>query len=470
MRHYLLFIITLLFFPLLSNAQTDDEEEEDIEDSISTESLITINGWTDDQNWTDDQRWMYFLRARLDSVINQKRTATVTRRRRVKGKNGRYYYKKYRRTVAFNADIAVSVYDLTADSTIFSHNDKEMFIPASNQKLFVGIAALSSLSADHLLSTRVCVDGSILTDTVVVQAVQEEGDNGELTTDYSRLDTLPRHYLKGNIYIHGGFDPTLDKSSIEYIAAKLMAMDVDSIDGYIYCYEPLKSKTSIGSWFWNKHHSRYFASMLYRQLNENGILFSKPEPYGTIEAPASITAKEYTTLSTPLSQTLHRIMKNSDNFYAESILLNLVNPNQTDSWTYDACKQKVIDMIKRAGGNVNEYIIDDGSGLSHSNMCTASLICTILRYAYRNTRIYEPLYDSLPIAGVDGTIGSRMRGTAAYNNVRAKTGTVNGVSTLSGYVTAANGHKLAFSILVNNLNNKSAAHSLQNQLCDEMAR
>lgn len=470
MRHYLLFIIFLLSFPLYSQAQQVDDEEEEIEDSISSESPITINGWVADANWTPDQRWMYFLRARLDSVINQKRTTTVTTRRRVRGKNGKYHYRTYRRRVTFNGTIGVSVFDLTADSTIYSHNGNDMFIPASNQKLFVGITALSTLGADHILNTSVYVDGKTLTDTVIVQTGQIEGENGEQTTGSAHLDTLPRNYLKGNIYIHGGFDPTLDRSSIEYLATKLMAMDVDSIDGYIYCYEPLKSKTNLGSWFWNKHPSRYFASQLYQQLCENGILFSKTDAYGTIESATAVSQREYTTLSMPLSQTLHRIMKNSDNYYAESVLLNLVNPKQTDSWTYDACKQKVVDMIKRAGGNTNEYIIDDGSGLSHNNMCTPSLICTILRYAYHNPNIYGPLYDSLPIAGVDGTIGSRMRGTAAYNNVRAKTGTVNGVSTLSGYVTAVNGHKLAFSILVNNLNNKSAAHSLQNQLCDEMAR
>ncbi len=118
----------------------------------------------------------------------------------------------------------------------------------------------------------------------------------------------------------------------------------------------------------------------------------------------------------------------------------------------------------------DEYIIIDGSGLSHDNRTTAELQTALLRYAYRNDEVYPMLYESLPIAGVDGTLDSRMKNSPAYANVHAKTGTLNGVSTLSGYVTASNGHKLCFSILVNNLGTLTPGKALHNSICIELAK
>jgi D-alanyl-D-alanine carboxypeptidase/D-alanyl-D-alanine-endopeptidase (penicillin-binding protein 4) len=81
--------------------------------------------------------------------------------------------------------------------------------------------------------------------------------------------------------------------------------------------------------------------------------------------------------------------------------------------------------------------------------------------------LFEMFYKSLPIAGVDGTLKNRMKNTSAQNNVRAKTGTLNGVSNLSGYVTAKNGHLFAFSILIQNfVREYSAVRNIQNKICE----
>ena len=94
----------------------------------------------------------------------------------------------------------------------------------------------------------------------------------------------------------------------------------------------------------------------------------------------------------------------------------------------------------------------------------------MLRYAFKNPSIYQPFYAALPIAGVDGTLDERMRTGKAYRNVRAKTGTVEGVIGLTGYVTASNGHQLAFSILVNGVLTASVARNYQDRVCQELAR
>jgi D-alanyl-D-alanine carboxypeptidase/D-alanyl-D-alanine-endopeptidase (penicillin-binding protein 4) len=89
----------------------------------------------------------------------------------------------------------------------------------------------------------------------------------------------------------------------------------------------------------------------------------------------------------------------------------------------------------------------------------------LLRYAWRNSVIYEHLAPSLPIAGVDGTLEKRMRGTVAQGNVRAKTGTVTGISSLAGYCTAANGHQLCFSIINQGVMRGSDGKSFQDRVC-----
>ena len=83
--------------------------------------------------------------------------------------------------------------------------------------------------------------------------------------------------------------------------------------------------------------------------------------------------------------------------------------------------------------------------------------------------IYPKLYQSLPIAGVDGTLKSRMKqGTPSYNNVHAKTGTISGISCLAGYCTAANGHELVFAIMNQNMLSGRDARIFQDKVCDGM--
>lgn len=447
--------LLIIFFSLLCSVSMQAQEEEDIEEEEGEEEEIAVNPFfADSANWTPNERWAHMLQYRLDSVLNSHKTATVT----VKGKRGR----RYKKTVTLNYKVGMHVYDMTDDSTLFVYNDNDLYIPASTQKLFVSITALSTLGPSYHFCTDVLIDGPVEVDTIVTYPNSE--------SEYAmHNDTIFKKYLNGNVYVRGGFDPTLDENAVDFIAWKVTALDIDSINGYIYSYEPQKGIMPNQSWFWNKHHSRYFASSLYNSLISNGITFSTRNAYATITAPVNKKFKELTSLCTPLPVVLQRMMKNSDNFYAESMLLNLCNLRDTNTWTYDNCKQKVREMIKRAGGKQDDYVIEDGSGLSHSNKTTPSLQTTILRYAYNNKDVIESLYESLPIAGVDGTLSRRMSGTAAQRNVRAKTGTVNGVQTLSGYVKAPNGHLLVFSILVNNNNMQDSGRRLQDLLCKEMA-
>jgi D-alanyl-D-alanine carboxypeptidase/D-alanyl-D-alanine-endopeptidase (penicillin-binding protein 4) len=89
---------------------------------------------------------------------------------------------------------------------------------------------------------------------------------------------------------------------------------------------------------------------------------------------------------------------------------------------------------------------------------------------YERKDLFELFFNSLPIAGEDGTLEKRMKNTSAQKNVHAKTGTLNGVSNLSGYVTARNGHLIAFSIMIQNfVNEYSKARNFQNMICELLA-
>jgi D-alanyl-D-alanine carboxypeptidase/D-alanyl-D-alanine-endopeptidase (penicillin-binding protein 4) len=92
--------------------------------------------------------------------------------------------------------------------------------------------------------------------------------------------------------------------------------------------------------------------------------------------------------------------------------------------------------------------VADGSGVSRYNLTSASALIRLLEGMHADSVLFRPFYHSLPIAGVDGTIGRRMRGSAADGNLRAKTGTLSGVTSLSGYVRTAEGELLAFSMLM----------------------
>jgi D-alanyl-D-alanine carboxypeptidase/D-alanyl-D-alanine-endopeptidase (penicillin-binding protein 4) len=91
---------------------------------------------------------------------------------------------------------------------------------------------------------------------------------------------------------------------------------------------------------------------------------------------------------------------------------------------------------------------DEGSGLSRNNLTSANATVALLTLMSTN-RWAQDYFNALPIAGVDGTLRRRMKNTPAFQNVHAKTGTLRWANSLSGYVTAAAGEKLAFSLMLN---------------------
>jgi D-alanyl-D-alanine carboxypeptidase len=149
----------------------------------------------------------------------------------------------------------------------------------------------------------------------------------------------------------------------------------------------------------------------------------------------------------PLRDVLPRLLKPSQNRLAEEIFetlaLERTGVTARDSAAAVERRQLAIWQIPTDG-----YIIHDGSGYDRANYLSAETL-THLLLAMRRDTAFAVWYDALPIAGIDGTLVRRMRATVAEHNVHAKTGSLQSIRALSGYVTTADGTQLTFSFLCN---------------------
>jgi D-alanyl-D-alanine carboxypeptidase/D-alanyl-D-alanine-endopeptidase (penicillin-binding protein 4) len=163
--------------------------------------------------------------------------------------------------------------------------------------------------------------------------------------------------------------------------------------------------------------------------------------------------------------------KTSDNLSAENLLKTLgarqkALPGNSQNGVYVENA-----FLSSFGIDTTSCSIVDGSGVSHYNLLTVDDIVRLLVGIARKPDPFHMIYVSLPIAGIDGTLESRMIGTAAQGNVRAKTGTINGVSSLSGYVTTRDGELLAFSMVMENFVLPTRFYQrAQDRICETLAR
>ncbi|MDR0815498.1 MAG: D-alanyl-D-alanine carboxypeptidase/D-alanyl-D-alanine-endopeptidase, partial [Bacteroidales bacterium] len=155
-----------------------------------------------------------------------------------------------------------------------------------------------------------------------------------------------------------------------------------------------------------------------------------------------------------LPEIIRQMNKESDNLNAEMLLYAIALQDGGQPATTEKGIEQVEQLIKQLGFNPKNFSVVDGSGLSNQNYLTPELLVAVLKLMHQSSD-FSLFKSSLPEAGIDGTLKNRMKETAAYRKVFAKTGTLTGVSTLSGYIEAKNGHLLAFSIMVQNFTVKA---------------
>ncbi len=157
--------------------------------------------------------------------------------------------------------------------------------------------------------------------------------------------------------------------------------------------------------------------------------------------------------SKPLSELIKWANKESDNFYTEMMLKTLAAEEQGIPGTFENGIKEVRTFLTEQGVDTNLVKMNDGSGLAMGNYTTTGNISTLL-YSMKSHNEWDVFYDSFPVAGIDGSIAHRFKGTELYNNIRAKTGYVSGVRTLSGYMTTRSGKQIVFSLATNHFAGK----------------
>lgn len=206
---------------------------------------------------------------------------------------------------------------------------------------------------------------------------------------------------------------------------------------------------------------------LHKVLQEKGITVKGyPADIDDLGISLDYSALEhlFTYYSPELSEIVKVINKGSHNFYAEQLIKTIgleIEGFGSAQKGIEAAKH----IFEEIGLNPENLVMADGSGLSSHNMVTPRQVITLLKYFF-NDKLFTSFYNSLPIAGVDGTLGNRMKNTKAQELVRAKTGYIRAARSLSGYAITGDGEPIVFSMICNNFNVPvKLAENIQDLVC-----
>src|SRR5256714_8190692 len=366
--------------------------------------------------------------------------------------------------------------------TIYSKNAGRLFMPASNMKIITSSAALTLLGPDYTYKTTFLVDGPV-------------------------QDSV----LDGDLIVIGRGDPTIS-DNMRVVATTIMDALADSVRAHgirqitgrlVRVGNAFPDSTRGYGWEWDDLGEYYGAGVDELIFNEGMAPTTPRPPPDTVRdsaysGPAKDPAKAYldalhdafvrksirmdgtvrdsifptpfkmdtlfVLVSPPLREILPALMKQSQNQIAE-ILLRTIGLERGGLGTADSARKIVAQQLLAWGVQPDGFVIRVRSGLSDQDLLTPVTIVRVLDRIQRDTA-FATYYNAMPIAGVDGTIDTRMKGTPAEGNVHAKTGTLAKARSLSGYVTAADGERLIFSVLANNTTTPGSAVT---HVADEIA-
>lgn len=373
-------------------------------------------------------------------------------------------------------------YDITAEQAIAGRRQADARIIASNAKLFTSAAALLRFGTGGRFSTGVWTTG-----------------------------TLTQGVLDGDLYLRGGGGPLFgsadyvqryfgSRATLEALAANLHKAGITEVTGTVYgdqtafdtrrgtAYSGWRRSSDIGGTLgglivnkgfaagrWQANPPKYAAQRLAAALRAADVEVSAKA--GSRVTPGNARRLAYVR-SLPISALVRQMNKPSNNYLAEMLVKSLALPpvaaeDDADGGLVPIGGRRASTAVgaRRAvitAGRMRSHVrLIDGSGLSRGDRAAAREVVDLLR-GMQTTVAFTDFRASLPIAGVDGTLSRRMRGTAAFKRCQAKTGTLSNVSTLSGYCTTAGGHLVAFSVLQNRVA-PWAAHAQQDRVAATIA-
>jgi serine-type D-Ala-D-Ala carboxypeptidase/endopeptidase (penicillin-binding protein 4) len=406
------------------------------------------------------------------------------------------------------ANAGIKVVSLEKGDTLFEHNSKILMNPGSNMKLLTSAAALSILDTNYQFSTAVFIDSTpfkgILSGSIYLKGY---GDPDLKTSD---LDSLAMEVyrmgitdIKGNIIVDDSFfdddywgagwvwddesepeAPQINALSVNKNCVRI-SLAADSVSVYPYL-EPRteyvtvinKTKPAIDSItaplkfkrlsLNNPNTILVEGELLKFSLSTQKVPICRPEYYtgvlfkeslkqaginvrgNIVDGTTPLGIREIARHNQSMGETITYMNKVSDNLSAENILKVL----GTAMYGIPGSAKSGVFVINRflsdMGIDTTKLSIVDGSGVSRYNLLSADQLVQLLSAIYKRSRIFPVFYNSLPIAGVDGTLSRRMTTFPAASNLHAKTGNLNGVSCLSGYVLSRDGEMLVFSIMIQN--------------------
>ena len=339
--------------------------------------------------------------------------------------------------------LGMYIYDLTADSVLYTYGAKQTLRPASTMKLLTSITALDLLGGDYNYRTTLRYTGQV-------------------------KDSV----LLGNLYCVGGLDPLFDDVDMDAFVESVKGLGVKTVRGKLYADNSFKEPELLGEgWCWDDDNPHLapllvsrkddFISQFKDRMMKAGIVVEADSASGTPPKDALALSSRIHSLR----EVLVPMMKESDNLYAESMFYQVAASMGARPAKASHGKQLIKKVLGKAGVTGVQYKIADGSGLSLYNYVTPELLAKLLIYAYRHTKINVDLFPSLPIAGQDGTLKKRMINSVANGRVRAKTGTVTGVSSLAGYASLPNGHQLVFAIINQGIMKSADGRGFQDRVC-----
>jgi D-alanyl-D-alanine carboxypeptidase/D-alanyl-D-alanine-endopeptidase (penicillin-binding protein 4) len=370
-----------------------------------------------------------------------------------------------------SAEFGVLIVNPATGDTIYSRNAGKLFIPASNMKIVTSAVALKELGPDFRYKTTFAARGTVR-DSVL---------NGDLIVigrgDPSISDTLRGSAM--NVML--GFADSLAAHGIHHITGALVSGGnafPDSIYGESWGWDDLgeyygagtdelffnegmaptfpKAGGGLDSLFSGPSHDpdRSYLNALALGLTRRGMTVAGGvAPKSLDPLPPIDTLFVFSSL--PLREILPAFLKPSQNQIGE-LLLKTIGLEKTGFGMADSALRIVREHLLGWGAEPDGFVLRDGSGLSPHDLLTPETIVRVLA-AQEKEPNFQIYYDAMPIAGVNGTIRNRMKGTLAQGNIHAKTGTLQHAISLSGYVTTADGDRIIFSVLCNNFTTPSSA-------------
>lgn len=431
------------------------------------------------------------------------------------------------------SEVGIAVFDLTEGKTLYSHQDEKLYRPASTEKVITSVTALAQLGTAYTMDTRLCYTGNIENDTLkgnlyliggldpefmeadldsLITAIRQSGIRyitDTLAADVSMMDSIYwgpgwswddvpnsfQPYLSPLMLNRGCVDVTVSptiKDSLPQITCS-PASDYYQISNQGVSHSPFAGKLKITrNWLHGGNQiqisgsvertttetlsiyqsENFFFHTFINRLQAQGITASTTTFADCPQATDSIPVTLLYAHKRPIQQVLKQALKESENLCAEAMFHHLAKQYAFHNRVnFEDGTDAINDFMKKnLGFNPENYRIADGSGVSLYNYVSPRLLLEYLKYAYYHPEIFHPFYEALPIAGIDGTLQYRMKKTAAYRKVRAKTGSVTGVSSLAGYAKASNGHQLAFVIINQNVMKLRQARTFQDRICQVLCQ